>query len=270
MSKFIDLTNKVFGTLTVLSRDQDKIYHYGGRASISVMYKCRCTCGIVCVVSSQNLKTKKVPSCSNECRRVFITDKLIGKKINELTVINGPISKKKYGLYWDCLCSCGKMYQAPHQALIKGELKFCFECSSNENISKYNSLKIAPHNKLVSGQASLNGLFSSYKRNATGRGLEFSLSLDEFKVLTKQVCNYCGSSPKKQYPNERTVSLSRMKNKVTNGVYIYNGLDRVDNNKGYELGNVVPCCSLCNVMKHKIPLMDWLGHIKAIYEYIKP
>jgi hypothetical protein len=41
----------------------------------------------------------------------------------------------------------------------------------------------------------------------------------------------------------------------------FNGIDRVDNSKGYILGNCVPCCSWCNRAKADGTLakfMDWI------------
>ena len=42
----------------------------------------------------------------------------------------------------------------------------------------------------------------------------------------------------------------------------YNGLDRVDNSRGYEPSNVVPCCRRCNRAKDDMSsqeFMKWLG-----------
>jgi hypothetical protein len=33
------------------------------------------------------------------------------------------------------------------------------------------------------------------------------------------------------------------------GIYTYNGIDRVDNSKGYTPENTVPCCKICNKIK---------------------
>jgi hypothetical protein len=33
------------------------------------------------------------------------------------------------------------------------------------------------------------------------------------------------------------------------GKYVYNGIDRLDNTKGYTIDNIVPCCYKCNVLK---------------------
>jgi hypothetical protein len=46
-----------------------------------------------------------------------------------------------------------------------------------------------------------------------------------------------------------------------------NGIDRVDNTLGYELGNVIPCCSVCNRAKSNLPLdyfLRWYNTISAV------
>ena len=50
-----------------------------------------------------------------------------------------------------------------------------------------------------------------------------------------------------------------------NGDYLYNGLDRVDNNKGYFEDNVVPCCGVCNKMKGTMKQEEFLNLIFQIY-----
>ena len=70
-------------------------------------------------------------------------------------------------------------------------------------------------------------------------------------------CHYCGVEPEK-------ISQSSNKNKPYNGDYIYNGIDRIDNNKGYTMDNVVPCCEICNNAKKnlsKVKFISWLDRI---------
>lgn len=67
------------------------------------------------------------------------------------------------------------------------------------------------------------------KSSAKSRGLVFNFSKNEFGILIKNPCHYC--------------------QKVTFGIYGGVGLDRIDNTKGYEFANVLPCCGDCN--KHK-------------------
>jgi len=112
------------------------------------------------------------------------------------------------------------------------------------------------------GEAGFNKVYTSYKQNAKNRNREFSISKDVFRVLTKLPCSYCkaepstvsyqGGSKTSKYASER-------------GAYTYNGLDRMDSDKGYVLGNVTPCCKICNRAKnsmHWVDFMNWISGIK--------
>lgn len=69
------------------------------------------------------------------------------------------------------------------------------------------------------------GKFSTYRRDAKRRGIEFSITPELFKSKWGKPCFYCGGD----------ISLI--------------GLDRVNNDLGYVDGNVVSCCRACNAMK---------------------
>jgi len=64
------------------------------------------------------------------------------------------------------------------------------------------------------------------KYRAKKRKLEFSISLNDYTRLLKNPCYYCGQ--------------------ITFGFEVGCGLDRINNKKGYILGNVLPCCGDCN------------------------
>jgi 5-methylcytosine-specific restriction endonuclease McrA len=85
------------------------------------------------------------------------------------------------------------------------------------------------------GVAACNVLYADYRFNAKRNGRPFFLTREDFQRLTSEHCHYCGAAP-----------ASVKKQAGCNGVYIYNGLDRVDNTKGYSLDNVVTCCWECN------------------------
>jgi deferrochelatase/peroxidase EfeB len=46
-----------------------------------------------------------------------------------------------------------------------------------------------------------------------------------------------------------------------------NGLDRVDNNRGYVFSNVVSCCFKCNQMKGKLSVQEFLNHIIKVVDH---
>ena len=43
-----------------------------------------------------------------------------------------------------------------------------------------------------------------------------------------------------------------------------NGVDRVDNDIGYEIDNCEPCCATCNQMKRDINLGDFLSTVQEV------
>jgi hypothetical protein len=108
-------------------------------------------------------------------------------------------------------------------------------------------------------QAACKALYYTYQKNAKNRGLDFSLSVEAFNKLTKQNCFYCGKTPGQIYMNKK----SRMY-----GEYIYNGIDRIDNNLGYVDNNVVASCICCNRMKWTMEKSNFVEQIKKIFHYI--
>lgn len=46
--------------------------------------------------------------------------------------------------------------------------------------------------------------------------------------------------------------------------YIYNGIDRMDNDTGYTEANCIPCCGRCNWMKSTYSGEDFINHIRKI------
>ncbi len=81
-------------------------------------------------------------------------------------------------------------------------------------------------------------MYNTYVRGAKNRGLSFELTKDEFNAIITQRCFYCGSKP------EQILYKQGMQSK-----FLYNGIDRINNDIGYEIGNVIPCCRFCNMAK---------------------
>ena len=103
----------------------------------------------------------------------------------------------------------------------------------------------------------MRALIRDYSRGATRRGLSFSLDEPQFKNLTSSTCHYCGVCP------ERT----RRPLRGCNEPYQFNGIDRINNDLGYELGNVVPCCFTCNSSKRAMSRGDFLSWIARVYSH---
>ena len=75
-------------------------------------------------------------------------------------------------------------------------------------------------------------------------------------ITSSMNCFYCG-----QLPSREKVTRGN------NGSFVYNGIDRKDNNKGYSIDNVVSCCSICNRAKHTILFNEFIQWLECLIEY---
>jgi len=101
---------------------------------------------------------------------------------------------------------------------------------------------------------------SRYKYAAKTRDLVWALSDDEVRSIAAKVCHYCGREPGQTL---RHINWSPTRKSV-----LYNGIDRVDNFRGYEADNVVPCCVLCNRAKRDMTQEDFLSWVKQVADYM--
>jgi hypothetical protein len=83
-------------------------------------------------------------------------------------------------------------------------------------------------------------VFRQYAGGAKRRGLQFSISFDEFCSFWREPCYYCGSSIE-------TV-----------------GIDRKDNSAGYISSNVVSCCWPCNRVKCEMSDGEFIAMCKSV------
>lgn len=180
---------------------------------------------------------------------------ITGQRFGRLLVLAQAPSKHKRA-YWECLCDCGKKCTAMGKYLRQGKKQSC-GCLHRENRLWLSAkgVQARVENRLPPGEAAFNLLFSTYRCSAENRGINFELPKDDFRMLTKQNCFYCGSSPFSTYKP------------ALSGGYLYNGVDRRDNRLGYTVENVVPCCKFCNWMKNVFTEEQFLERCALVTEY---
>jgi len=149
------------------------------------------------------------------------------KKFGRLSVIGETPDRAIVGRpKWFCKCDCGNELWVDSYKLLDSHTKSC-GCLQKESRMK------------KQGEAGLNAVIRGYKKNAQKRNLLWELSDEQVKDITSKSCFYCDAEPK----NEIKAHVGE------NGRYLYNGIDRLDNNAGYTINNVVPCCYRCNILK---------------------
>jgi hypothetical protein len=235
--KYEDLTGYKFGKLTVIKRVKNNKRR-------EVCWLCKCECGNMTEVITYNLRHGFVKSCG--CLGGKFID-LTGRIFGRLTVIERTENSENWDkVRWLCECSCGNKKIVHGSALLAGLTTSC-GCYQKERTSDAN--------KIGYGEEAFHTVFMWYNYGATKRGLEFSLSENEFRELITANCEYCGKAP----------SLVR-RGRCSNGDFIYNGIDRIDNTKGYIHGNVKSCCVMCNFIKRDYSESEFLSLVERIYK----
>jgi hypothetical protein len=173
----------------------------------------------------------------NEEKRVAtVVAKMIGQKFGLLTVTNHHSRARGY----NCCCDCGNTTIVRTWALKTGRQ---FSCGC------------APRRLKRGHEPAQNEVYKNYKQAADRRGHDFKLTKDEFCGLIACACHYCGSPPSLLSPLPRHPEFR------------FNGVDRVDNTKGYLLDNCVPCCAICNRSKSVLALDEWLAWVKRVHDF---
>lgn len=251
----IDEVGNVYGRLTVIERSENKC----GR----LYWLCLCSCGNETIVRGSHLRGGSVRSCGClaaelSAERAYELGKEkaideVGNRYGKLTVTERHGLDNQGVITWLCLCDCGNEVIARGRDLRYGNIVSC-KC---ERIKRAHAN--TEKRKLPKGDAALNSLFSSYKHGAKKRGLQFTLTKKQFRSLTQSDCHYCGRSPFAVYGNWSNSGL--------NGCYVYNGIDRKNNDFGYVVDNCVPCCKSCNSAKSDMSYSDFIDYLDCLVAF---
>lgn len=152
--------------------------------------------------------------------------------------------------FWLTRCDCGTEAEVSSGNLKRIKSCGCW-CREISGVSR----------RLPNNIAALNLNISKYKSSAEKRNLIWALTDDDFQKITSSVCYYCGSEPRQFIKH---LNWSKYRDPVP-----YNGIDRVDNSRGYELNNVVPCCKICNTAKHALTQEEFLSWLQRAAEHMR-
>jgi len=177
--------------------------------------------------------------------RTYTKKYQLNQQIGSWTITKWNSSKGNYTL----TCNCGNQSEGSAsfvdskiKSLNKNGYTACRKCSAiyrKQSKTKDEKLK---------------RVFLKYKKSAKTRNLEFNLTLFQCLYLFKSRCYYCNDLP------ENVETTYQIK---------YQGIDRIDNNKGYIQNNVIPCCSFCNYAKHYHSQDKFLEKIDKIHKNVQ-
>jgi len=245
MALLKNLIGQQFGTLAVLARAESIVDSPGHKTT---RWLCQCACGTKVTKSQCHLVRAK--SCGCQRKRIK-TEIEPGQVFGRLTAVSLHDKRFSGHRVWECRCTCNAVVLVTSSELVGGQ-KSC-GCAKSDAIREAI--------RKPQGHAGKTKLYHAYKNGAETRGLSFSLDFPDFLRLTQLDCFYCGVQPAQVSDRGKTPAARK------HSAYIYNGLDRIQNDVGYELSNVLPCCSTCNYARGGLAQDSFLLWIAQAYRH---
>lgn len=116
MGKFVDLTGKKFGKLTVLKRSSKK--------SRNIYYDCQCECGRFRTVVGWRLTNGEITTCKI-CSNPNYKN-IANQKFGKLTAIKDTGKRtSNRSVIWECICECGNIIEVDGTSLRTGHTTSC-------------------------------------------------------------------------------------------------------------------------------------------------
>lgn len=166
----------------------------------------------------------------------------LGNRFGKLTVLQ-LIPKIDRHARFLCRCDCGAETTVRYANLLNGCTTSC-GCVRRQACRERERKKGHPTHGIV---------LSYYKRNAKLRNLVWNISREEFDRLISGFCHYCGVPPR-----DRRLAEKELK---------FNGIDRLDNKRGYEIDNLVSCCDTCNKAKLAMSVDEFRNWIVRVAKH---
>ena len=179
----IDLTNKVFGRLTVIKRAEN-IQTPNGRSHVA--WECLCECGNIIIVRSDNLRNGHTLSCGCKKREVIATagrnriSNLEGNVFGRLTVKKDSGKREPSGgVLWECECSCGNIVYVSTSNLTRpNEATISCGCAKSKGEEKIIDILIQAQIPFITQKR-----FETCVFPETNRQLVFDFYLPEQNIL---------------------------------------------------------------------------------------
>ena len=187
----------------------------------------------------------------------------VGLVFGKLTVVGLAASGNK-GRHrrWECRCECGNTTVVMWPNLAHGKVISC-GCA----------LVTAGKRRRRGEESALHGWWKNITSNEKKRGLSVTVTKEDAIKLGKQPCHYCGDSGQVTTYYAAQYRYQALREGCFDQEYYdslkiqMNGLDRVDNSRGYEPDNVVPCCRRCNRAKNDETAEEFLSWARRLVEH---
>jgi len=149
---------------------------------------------------------------------------------------SGRVSKCK-----DCAYIYQKEYREKNRELCNKKARDWRSKNNEKNRENVRNLRKSKYNSIAEKYRIL-------KTTSKARNLECIITLEQYSaIIEHRTCYYCDQD----FKNEGGTNLNR-----------------IDNNIGYTVDNVKPCCKICNRIMNKFTREELLARLKKISERI--
>ncbi len=188
---------------------------------------------------------------------------LLGSRFKKLVVMEilEETDRHKHKLI-KCLCDCGNTKIVTGNRFRRREVGSC-GCLRRDPVYKKEEITYRPARE----NSKINNPWIASAKNVYSKYKDGNLSFEDFLKLSQKNCYYCDNKPQNVNNHYITKYKKFSKERINNGYFTYNGLDRVDNTRKHDLDNVVPCCIICNKAKLDKSQQSFFLWIKKVYDF---
>jgi len=184
-----------------------------------------------------------------------------GQRYGRLVVIQHEGKDHRGKHLWMCKCDCGANKIVVGDNLSSKKSKSCGCLLTEFLLRRGNQYGLFEDRE----KALLRVQYSHLKRRNKKMGFSNVISFRKFSLLSKSPCKYCGLSHSKEI--EDRLNESNARKRLSDHILKCNGVDRVNNSKGYTGSNTVACCKYCNFAKHTMSENDFYTWIARVYRH---
>lgn len=249
------LIGGVYGCLTVVQSMGAVPKYRSGQKSFTIVYMCRCVCGKYVICESSKLRYSRGANLSCGCTikpRVYP-----GALIGSVTVLRTSFDgvRDKHRARWLCRCNiCGTENVKDEHAIRNKPATTCRCLNSKDTMT-----------------SGFNRVYDHYRRHSESLHRSWELSKNDVRNITSNNCFYCGRPPNNVKDKNRKAATHKGVSPISKdtGKFVYNGIDRVDNEKGYTVDNVVTCCTTCNLAKRSMSVDEFAAWARDVYKWAR-
>lgn len=166
MPSKVNLKNQKFGRLVAIKPTEK-------RSGSNIIWKCRCNCGNIIKVSTNNLRSGVVKSCG--ClRKESITHQTInlkGQRFGKLLVLSKTKIRCDNNIVWKCRCDCGNIAFVVSYRLRNGTTKSC-GCLRGDRLITHGKYKTPEYRIWANMKDRCYNLNSTNYKNYGNRGIK--------------------------------------------------------------------------------------------------